>query len=640
MPSRGTMRRPQISGVLVIGGKAAVRQAEAAAEPPETAYKLLDLEAIGSVAAQFCPAVRSERGERARDAFLLAPNTAYATRTEVVGQSAGLALVLESIRATYEIKLTRDVIATGSVGLGSGEQVRTVGTLAAKLDAMIAEARKHAGTLVLIPPADETDGDAVAAQLAEARREGIRVERVATVTDALDLVFGNEAFERKQAALVASRAALAELRFDRRNVDKMTVACGQVLDEVDHLTVQTPLVRQATAEVQHLMRWACRLARQDGKATMRWRGQDRTPEEVEAALNELDDRRGAAAAIPELRAMELNLEAASVMYGSASRFLDFSHGVDRADTAYALDGLVDGLHSERRFILGTRGQLLWRLALRRLGTGDSNEACRTMDRASSDIEAAYGLALANSIDEKNDRARVRVYRANACAARMAISGADAERSCFEEVQADLDVVLGWAAGTGSSEEPKQDPGWGLRVMMLLALQDPPAAATAIERWESVRDRSYEGTRLERYLFERSKGPMPCDLPLLASLLELALATDRLDVFDRLLPYVGRLAPDKLDLQKLAWLWPTARYCFDNERSGELPDALASLFEQLRGKNTHSEAAERVLQVSGEFARSEDRARRLLRTLGKDGDEAALTELLLWLGEPRPRTEDW
>ncbi len=367
--------------------------------------------------------------------------------TRVRGRSCALPLALAYLAACEGLQPVAAVYATGDLSSGRAD-VGRVDDLKLKVQAALAHADPTEPVRILVPACQ---CDELRAVLDASTFN--RLTPVGSLVEAATIVFGQEFVPGLHVEL---RHEIERLRYDTARAPELFDKCARLWSE----TAAQPGgpdawgLRQMRYHAALTATFAAGIA--PDAALMSGFGLANAPKH-EAALRtaeialEIRERQPAAPLAPELVAQHFNFDATRFLREPAtSSFID---GIQQIERGLALVAPSAGRFGEYRKLLGTRGQLQWRLALRLWACGLVGEAQASARAAVDSVREA--LELAPFEEPANDRARVLCYVAAAdLVANFVGVAADAQVA-----EQRLQEVLGscWR-GIG---KPMQDPAWAL-----------------------------------------------------------------------------------------------------------------------------------------------------------------------------------
>jgi hypothetical protein len=532
---------------------------EVVSEPvrPERAYRS-DVEDVGKLCMAVQAGLDANRGEWPDEAYVLATHAASARTKPLQGRSCALAMALASLSGCYHLPIHAPAVATGDLD-GSGN-VLPVSDLLVKLKACARG--PHAGDLVLFPACQLPDGAAdqrlAAAEYAEIVAILPGLSPVATLAQAANLALRPpEAFNESRAAQI--RNEIEQLRYDRSRAGELFDRSRELFELAHGLPNERGLSPILRYHALMTGEFALRTLVHDNAGLRNW------PEvpadnnaDLRARLVELAEALVAnhQAWLPaELRAEHANFHAVR-----GFETLDYLGAIQLADQALSLPKLVQGQHSERRKLLGTRGQFRCRQGLRALAVGLHRDAAYWLTGAVDDARKALEDAPKGpGSAETNDAARVRVYVCHALLALRCLRDWTAAEQAEFDHQAQ--VVLGCLlAEDPHSPPPSQAPGWMVdAVLRRLKLEGKLPETLAL--WDRVAAIDYalqpgdsKGPQRMAAILQPGQAVLPCDVSLLQTLLEVAVA---LGLADRAREFAQPLAILHAEptLTALVRLWP-------------------------------------------------------------------------------------
>lgn len=538
----------QTEAVLVCPVRACMTQ-------PDGALKLLQAPDPGALAFAAYGNFDRDRNEAPRPLYVCHPKPARANLPgrEVHGDSASLPLGLAALADLYGFRPQGFVVATGTVAKDDEGRVGRVEHVRIKVNAALSHCERlpqRSNALVLVP----VDGceELPASVYERAESLGVQLAPVASLAAAAALAFGKD-FHAAPAAIASARLAQRSA-LSNSDYQAAVAAVQPVENALMSLPTAAPLGQMVRVESLAIAAWAA--SRLAPATTVKLRGEELPASFALATLErecrELREFRGIEP-WPETLALLDNLEAAIHLGAS----LDFGAGLRLAERGQARPGLANGVHGERRKLQGTAAQLRWRLGLRRVALGMESEGRTDLTLAVEEASAALDAAMQSGVADANDRARVRVYLANAHLARGAVG--DGQRA--EEL---LRQVLGFDEAWRAATAPQQDPGWALRVLYLgWAVSDPArAAAHWIEHGgqleTSARGQSADGgPRRLAELLSPGNTPRLYDEPLAALIARSAVAAGDVELAIAMTEFGcrGAYRGQKVTLRTIAWWWP-------------------------------------------------------------------------------------
>lgn len=634
--------------LLPLGGgrrtRVALSPVVAADSRPANAHRSR-VEDVARLAANATTSVSLQRGERPREAFVLAsePGT---ERLELKGRSATLAMVLASLGDLHGLRPSRPVIASGDVTRGGGEVIR-VGFLEEKLAAVAgylesAEAGAGEQPLVLVPacqaPGEDSGGlsaEAWSELRGRIQARGAAIQPVRSLAEAATHAFG-KAFDTTR--IGSLREAIDNFRFDTKRVFDLLDVCGDLHAEAQALNESSPLRPLILAEALWLAEWAVAvidsrpIEGEPAEVSVRWGSETRPLGELREILGGLAEPgldRLIRYAAPELVAMRLNTEAARELGPS----MFFERGAEIATRGLTTPGLVDSHHSEHRKLLGTRAQLRWRAGLRQLALGSQSFGGQLLASALEDAERASEAASAEGVTDENDRSRVHIYECNALMAQAMVDGAG--DGLVAKVEATLKPILGRFHSAETETLESQDPGWALR-MLYCAWLAAGRPERVLAHWAYARDLVPRGeTRdLGEILCSRSGTPqaMPYDEPVAAQVCTAAAASRKLSAAGRLVD----LCRGPYSLRSIAWWWPVVFAIREGARE-VAPQGIREFFEWTGGSDAHGPNRPAGPAQDGSTTHLLNAIRGSLDAPWSEAREA-WRRLVLWIGEPVPVVE--
>lgn len=621
---------PAVSPLASESETADVQLARASTDPADRPKAVrCEIEDIGKLCAAEVTGFDARRGETAGTAYLVPAHERLAPDL-IRGRSMALGLALAALRAYEGRRLRAPVVATGDLTIAAPGVIACVGWLAVKLRGAAQRLReRQAGrAIALFPAAQLPDGAAPAAErlapddLPALERDfpEVTFRPVATLVDAANEVFDLAPGERFQPAVdIELRNRIESLRYDVKRVEELFAACRELYERAG--SMPPPSERRIVARYHALSNAAFAL-RYMGSALRSWpgHGSPSPAHQLGAKLAAEARAIGASQAIcDELRAEHLNLCATE-----GFRSLTFTEHLELADAGLGLRGLVEGHHSEHRKLLGTRGQLRWRMALRNLSVpgmrADARESARLALR---DIRNALAAARAKGVEEPNDLSRVRTYLCTAAlvAERVGLEGVRAADEWPEHGP----VLLGPAWDGAQRQPPPQEPSWALDAWYgHHAVRG--AWGEIVGHWRACADRPLGGEWGEGTLATLlATAPPQTGWPFLApTLAEAALAVGD----DDLLAAALVRFPAELTLAGVAAWWPVTR-CPSTPPSTLAAAARLRTWAQTAEDGALPQAARGDADILG-----------LLRALAAPGadlaaEEATRRRLLLWCGKPAP-----
>ena len=654
------------------GARAAVCIARVVARPerPRTAYRLEVRRPEAGLCASVSRSVLREHGElEPPPCWVLGRNAGWGG-TLLTGRSTDLARALAALAALEQAPPRGPTIATGWLHdsltdpedyAPAIEELRrqSPGALLPVEhinDKVLAAAswirdEKLAFAKVVVPVAQASDGpDGGWERL---RHDTVRTLECAAGADALVLArdlahAANEVLSVDESThfgaseIVRLRSLLWSLLYDAKRKTELLECADRLLTlvglDLDETTSAGILGLAARLHAVVAGRFAALKLAREGERPVGWQQRTWQPADLAEHLKAEAERiESCCDALPpalrELQAHRLNLEATA---GFVT--LDFSGAVGLADQGLAIQRLLDTPRGERRKLLGTRAQFLWRQALRMAAYGAEGEARILIERGLQDVRQALDAANAREVEDLNDRARVRCSWVNAELSARALTREGWPDEQVDPVMQELQRLLGpFGPALDSAAQPSQDPAWALHLLYVAwALQE--AWPRIVTHWEALAARrnpfSKAGKRMERCVlgpFEAGEQVLPAVHHIAPLLAEAALRAARPSLLARTLQAAPR-EPGCLAVVELArWLpvrggW-TRGWVEGARPSLQLPAAGQGSRWPLRVvEQLHRQAA---LSLS---APSENDASE--QPLPSSEEETLRKELLWWVGQPR------
>lgn len=523
---------------------------------PERAYRS-DVEDVGKLCMAVEAGLSAERGEWPDEAFVLASTEPAARTKPLQGRSCALGMALASLSRSYHRPIEQATVATGD--LDSSGHVLPVSDLLVKLRACATG--PHAEDLTLFPACQLPNGSAdqrlTAAEHAELVRSLPCLAPVATLAQAANVALRPPvAFDESPAARI--RNTIEHLRYDRSRAGELYQHSRELFELAQALPDERGLGPILRYHALMTGEFALRALVRDGTALLPW------PDT--AADSNLDLQRKLAAKAEETfdrhqawLPAELRAEHANFHAVRGFQTLDFLGSIHLADQALSLPKLVQGQHSERRKLQGTRAQFRCRQGLRSLAVGLNRDADYWLMGAVADAREALDHAPKGpGTSETNDAARVRVY---VCQALLALR---CLRQWLPKEQAEFDqqahLVLGQILDASNQAQPTQAPGWMLDAVLQRHLLEGDWAGV-LAQWDraALVDYTLPGTdaaKTQRMvaLLDSQHPALPCDFSVLQTLLAAAV---EVGAAERARTFAGRLASLHAEptLTALVRLWP-------------------------------------------------------------------------------------
>lgn len=522
---------------------------------PERAYRS-DVEDVGKLCMAVEAGLSAERGEWPDEAYVLASTEPAARTKPLQGRSCALAMALASLGCYYHLPLPRTVVATGDLNVSG--TVLPVKDLLTKLQACARGSLS--GDLILFPASQLPSGTAVdrlpAEDYGELAHQLPGLTPVSTLAQAANLVLQRDDFGESPAARL--RNTIEHLRYDRSRAGELYQRSRELFELAQALPDERGLGPILRYHALMTGEFALRALVRDGTALLPW------PDT--AADSNLDLQRKLAAKAEETferhqawLPAELRAEHANFHAVRGFQTLDFLGSIHLADQALSLPKLVQGQHSERRKLQGTRAQFRCRQGLRSLAVGLNRDADYWLMGAVADAREALDHAPKGpGTSETNDAARVRVY---VCQALLALR---CLRQWLPKEQAEFDqqahLVLGQILDASNQAQPTQAPGWMLDAVLQRHLLEGDWAGV-LAQWDRAALVDYtlpgmDAAKTQRMaaLLDPQHPALPCDFSVLQTLLA---ATVEVGAADRARTFAGRLASLHAEptLTALVRLWP-------------------------------------------------------------------------------------
>ncbi len=430
---------------------------------PPGALRLRGVGDLSALVGQAHAALKDELGERVRPAFLVhwQPSRAHQPSRAIDGDSCTLPLALAALGDLHGCEVVGTVACTGAM-LGTGA-VTSVSWLVDKIEGALQwfdeNTTERPKPWSLIVPKTDADTDPSSEQWSalqcEARELDVTLIQVSNLAEAGRAAFGAD-FAQTPREIGSCRASLHERLY--KTDYRLTISSADALRaSVASLPSTAPLRGILQLESVAIAHWAAgRLPSQD---ELSWAGLSYTAKTLglhPKGARRVAEGRSSARVAPDLQALMHNLQAASDL-GPATHP---QRGLMRVERGLAVQGLISGHLGEHRRLLGTRSQLRMIAGLRSQALGSDGDATLWLDGAVLDAERALRAAEQPEVAERNDRARVRIYLAQALIGRGAETDDDQAMTLLRE-------VLGLDERLVPTTAPQQAPGWGLRLLYLL-----------------------------------------------------------------------------------------------------------------------------------------------------------------------------
>ncbi len=483
----------------------ALLRVTAATTRPDSAYSLHDSSPIEGLCRSVERGAVWEHGEDAAECWVLARNKHYARSAAALqGRSADLGRALTALAAHEGTPLRWPVLATGAlhnplVDPEPGEGTQRLAQLAVSADAVLAvdfveeklaamadwAAANAPEARLLLPACQAPEGEdsprrVSQAALEEARRrlpEG-EVLFVTSLSEAANAVLEVDPANRYGSSRIARlRRALWRLIYDAREVARLLQKADELrglLPAADAARPQGPVALAGRLHALVAARFAAtKLGRDAPTDPLRWHGEPWSPAALVPALTQeidqlLKENSPPPHALRELVAHSKNLDATIGFID-----LDFDRAVNLCTEGLAVGALLDGAVGERRKLLGTRAQFVWRQALRLHAMGAPGMAAAPLRQALDDVTVAWQAAQDPEVAACNDRARVTVYRVVAHLTARALGTEPWPADEHDPELELLDELLGpFGRDPNAPQAPQQCPTWGLHALYTAwALQD-------------------------------------------------------------------------------------------------------------------------------------------------------------------------
>lgn len=504
----------------------------AAAQPPLRAC-IQSVENVGRLAAE-AGGIDGRRGECLLEAFLLDARSHEGAKRTVRGRSAATGLALASLQEHYGLELRAPLVVTGVLTHDHPGLVMEVNDLHAKLERAcealeaLAVDRGDCAPRVLFPACQLPGGESRKRLEAgwldrlQGRHPHVHLTGVAKLTEAANLAFvlpAEGSFSGLLPELTARRVRIEELRYVHASVEELFVECRLAFATADALRDDS--AARLNAVFHSLCAASFALGKLKGETAYEWPGIGTLPRvALKASLDQLTESMER----HERIAPEWKAERRNYLATDGFTTYDYFTAMRTINDALQLPGLLPGHHGEVRKLKGTSGQFLYRYGLRRRAEGAGGEARRIVQDAREKLDEALALASVDGVDYENDRARVMVYVGAAATAHEAVSPpVDPAEAVALDRRHWEDLLGRFYDPRLADKDPRQDVRWALQ-FLYAGWAHRGWYEHLANHWRAVRHFENRFSRAQALPLARCLGvsPVPCNLPIVAFLVEAAL----------------------------------------------------------------------------------------------------------------------